>query len=101
MKKKNTPKNTLKKRACSAALASMMLLSGLTGCGADSGQTPDQPPLCRQQYRGIRRAAEHSFQCAGAGSQPEHLHDETGYPRHHHRGIVRRGIPQNAGIDGK
>ena len=44
MKKKNTPKNTLKKRACSAALASMMLLSGLTGCGADSGQTPDQPP---------------------------------------------------------
>lgn len=44
MKKKITPKNTLKKRACSAVLASMMLLSGLTGCGADSGKTPDQTP---------------------------------------------------------
>ena len=100
MKKKNTPKNTLKKRACSAALASMMLLSGLTGCGADSGQTPDQPPSADSNTAGSD-AQQNSFQCAGAGSQPEHLHDETGYPGHHHRGIVRRGIPLNAGIDGK
>lgn len=34
----------LKKRVCSAVLAAAMILSGLTGCGSDSGQTQSQTP---------------------------------------------------------